>query len=52
MANKPNQQNENKPQADRDEEQRRQQQQQGGQNRQPGSDQRSDQDRDKNPQQR
>ena len=51
MANTPNQPNEKKPQADRDEEQRRQQQQQGGQNRQPGSDQRPDPGR-QNPQQR
>lgn len=51
MANTPNQPNEKKPQADRDEEQRRQQQQQGGQNRQTGSDQRPDQGR-QNPQQR
>ncbi|MEQ8310052.1 MAG: hypothetical protein RIA72_05065 [Sphingopyxis sp.] len=51
MANNPNEQNQKNPQADRDEEQRRrQQQQQGGEQRQPGSDQRSDQDRD--PQQR
>ena len=51
VANNPNQPNEKKPQADRNEEQRRQQQQQGGQNRQPGSDQRPDQGR-QNPQQR
>ena len=51
VANTPNQQNEKKPQADRDEEQRRQQQQQDGQNRQPGSEQRPDQGRG-NPQQR
>jgi len=51
VADTPNQQNQKNPQADRDEEQRRQQQQQGGQDRQQGG-QRSDQDRDKNPQQR
>ena len=51
VANTPNQQNEKTPQADRDEEQRRQQQQQGGNDRQQGG-QRSDQDRNKNPQQR
>jgi len=47
VANNPNQQNEKKPQADHD----RQQQQQGGQQRQPGIDQRPDQGR-QNPQQR
>jgi hypothetical protein len=51
VANTPNQQNEKNPQADRDEDQRRQQQQQGGNDRQQDG-QRSDQDRNKNPQQR
>ena len=51
MANTLDQHNQKSPQADRDEEQRRQQQQQGGNDRQQGG-QRSDQDRNKNPQQR
>jgi hypothetical protein len=50
VANTPDQHNQKTPQADRDE-QRRQQQQQDGNNRQQGG-QRSDQDRNKNPQQR
>ena len=48
MANTPDQHNEKKPQADRDEEQRRQQQQQGGQNRQPGGEAGSEPERDRN----
>jgi hypothetical protein len=51
VANTLDQHNQKSPQADRDEEQRRQQQQQGGNDRQQGG-QRSDQDRNKNPQQR
>ena len=51
MANTTDQHNQKTPQADRDEEQRRQQQQQDGNDRQQGG-QRSDQDRNKNPQQR